>query len=170
MKCRTGESKMTDYNSKIINPFVTAASEVLISLLNEEPESFSLEDEGVTLSQAETDLMIIIGVSGDVQGRVVLKMVQEDALRLASVMLKADVREFDDMVRSALGEIANMITGNATIALEENGFASDITPPSLILGKNVFISPVKGAKMLTIAFETKLGKIQVILGLKEKES
>lgn len=160
---------MTDYNSKIINPFVSAASEVLISLLNEEPKGFSLEEVGASLAQSETDLMIIIGVSGDVQGRVILKMMQPDALRLAAIMLNTEVSTFDDLTRSALGEMANMITGNATIALEENGFASDITPPSLILGKNLFVSPVKGAKMMTIAFETKLGRIQVILGLKEKD-
>lgn len=160
----------TDYNRKIINPFVSAASDVLISLLNEEPGGLDVEETNEKMDLDAKDLIIVIGVSGDVQGRVTLKMTQDDALRLASVMIKKEMSAFDEMVRSALGEMANMITGNATISLEENGFQSDITPPSLILGRDVFISPVKGAKMLTIVFKTKLGKIEVILGLKERDA
>ena len=41
----------------------------------------------------------------------------------------------DQMALSALGELANMITGNAAIGLAGAGFSTDLTPPTLIQPK-----------------------------------
>ena len=51
------------------------------------------------------------------------------------------------MAKSAISELANMIMGNAATLLYNRGINIDITPPSLLMGENMQITP---SKMKTI--------------------
>ncbi len=47
---------------------------------------------------------------------------------------------FDNLAESAIAEMGNIITGQAAIGLEEQGYVCKLSPPTLISGKGVVIS------------------------------
>lgn len=51
------------------------------------------------------------------------------------------VSEFDDMARSAISELGNMVMGNAATILSNNNVMIDITPPTIITGTTTIESP-----------------------------
>ena len=70
------------------------------------------------------------------------------------------------MVLSALGELANMITGNAATKLSGNGFAGNIAPPVLIQSIGTEISTL-GRPQLLVVFNCEAGDLNVRVSLAE---
>ena len=63
--------------------------------------------------------VIIIGVTGEMKGQVLLAMSEEDACNIASKMCMMEVKEIDDFAASALSELGNMIMGNASTVFSD---------------------------------------------------
>ncbi|MDR3321008.1 MAG: chemotaxis protein CheX [Synergistaceae bacterium] len=78
-------------------------------------------------------------------------------------MVKADVD--DPMSMSVLGELTNMISGQALIKADIPGL--DITPPQLLSGENIVAIPPKkqGVKSFTLPFKIGKGKLYLILSV-----
>ena len=51
------------------------------------------------------------------------------------------VNELDGISKSAISELANMIMGNTATILASRGTGIEITPPSLLMGEKISISP-----------------------------
>jgi chemotaxis protein CheX len=65
-------------------------------------------------------------------------------LNIVSAMMGgAPVSSLGSLEQSAISELANMICGNAMSFFSQEGISLDITPPTLILGKQIEISAVK---------------------------
>ena len=79
--------------------------------------------------------VIIIGVTGEMRGQVLIGMTEETACAIASKMCMMEVKTIDDFASSAIGELGNMIMGNAAIVFSSNGVGIDITPPTLSHGE-----------------------------------
>ncbi|MCL2854243.1 MAG: chemotaxis protein CheX [Defluviitaleaceae bacterium] len=78
-----------------------------------------------------SDISILIGIHGELNGEVIYTMDERSGLLLASKLMAGfDVTTLDEMSISAIKEIGNMISGNAANALFNHGFTVDITPPS----------------------------------------
>jgi len=155
----------TNMKAQLINPFITAANEVLgkeanVKVERDGPLSLSTE------SLSPQDVTALIGVTGKVKGVVLYSMSMEMAIGVFSAMLGEPVTELDDLGRSAIGELGNMITGQAAILLEEAGYTCDLSPPTIIEGKGTRISTMT---MPTVALplKTELGKLQINVGLQE---
>jgi chemotaxis protein CheX len=157
---------MNEINSNILNPFLTAASNVIMSALGEQPVKGKVALTDVH-TDFDKDIAVILGVAGGVFGWVSLMLKEDVACGIASNMLGREVHELDESVRSAIGEMGNTIIGNATIGLESNGYLCSITPPAVVSGKDLRIARLRGIKMLTVSFTTSRGRVGIILGLKE---
>jgi chemotaxis protein CheX len=48
--------------------------------------------------------------------------------------------KLDELAMSAIGELGNMVSGNIAMNLEQIGKPIDITPPSVILGKEIQVN------------------------------
>jgi len=81
-------------------------------------------------------------------------------------MMGAEIIEFDEMARSALGELGNIITGKASVSLESAGYPIEISPPTLVMAENVRISSLK-IPMIVVPLETECGEIDIYVGLEE---
>ena len=80
-------------------------------------------------------MVILIGVTGEMRGQVVLSIDEKKACEIASrMMMGMPVPELDDMAISAISELGNMIMGNAATILSTKGIGIDITPPTLCRG------------------------------------
>ena len=74
------------------------------------------------------------------------------------------IEELDDISMSALGELANMITGNATIQLADAGYKCDISTPVLLPKGAVFHTPNAQIRAL---FSSGLGPMSIRISLTE---
>jgi len=159
---------MSGFDKEILNPFLQAASGVILSLLGEEPEKEKVELKDIG-SEYEKDVVVIIGMAGGVYGRVVIVLRDSVARNIAAAMLEDEVEEMTDVSYSAIGEMGNMIAGNASIDLSERGYSCEITPPTVLSGKELRISKLKDIQMLTVSYKTTSGKVSIILGLKKAD-
>jgi chemotaxis protein CheX len=75
-----------------------------------------------------------------------------------------EMDEMDEMALSAIGELANMITGNATTALAETNYVCDISPPVLLpKGASVTVTNPQ----IRAHFDSPLGSMSIRVGLSE---
>lgn len=148
---------------EFINPF---ANSVLSVLEKEIPADWIRGQLTLKSSPFEGhDMNVIIGVAGDVEGQVVLTMSSATAKNIVSTMMGETVTEIDEIGKSAIAELGNMVTGNASIALAENGYRSVLTPPSLIQGKELIVTTV--VPVLSIPMRSEKGDIIVCVALRD---
>jgi chemotaxis protein CheX len=98
------------------------------------------------------DLSAVIGLTGEARGAVVISMKTELALRLTSMLTGARHYSLDEDVVDAIGEIINIIAGNAKKGLEE-AFRLIISLPTIIEGSKHSIKwPNSQARVICIPF------------------
>ena len=97
--------------AEYINPFLAPAKNVWQKMLGQE---LDLDEYAMMSEQVATeDLMAIIRARGLVEGHVLYGFDIDTAKAVAGVMMEEEIEEFDEIGLSALGELANMISGNA---------------------------------------------------------
>ncbi len=150
--------------AEFINPFLAAATQVLESELGSPPKrgTIGLQRSAYT----SEDVTAVVGVTGSVQGMVLISMTEATARGMVSVMMGQEFHEFDALAQSGIGEIGNVITGRAAVLLAEAGFPSDLAPPMLIVGRGTMLSTLD-VQRLVIPLETDFGPIAVQVALKE---
>ena len=135
---------------KYINPFINGLLNVCSMLGMKELKRTGLSKREKL--QTEHDVNVIIGLVGGLKGNVVLSMHEATACNIASTMMGGmPVPQFDLMPKSAICELANMVAGNSVSNLQEIGSLVDITPPTLISGKNM-VSMISLVETLVIQF------------------
>lgn len=111
--------------------------------------------------KTENEVNVIIGLVGDIKGNVVLSMQEKTAMNIASKMMGGlPVSEFDLMPKSALCELTNMVSGRSVSELEKIGVITNITPPTLIHGRNL-ISLISQVETLVVKFAAEEGELEL---------
>jgi chemotaxis protein CheX len=148
-----------------INPFVEAAFNVLQEVLNGEVHRGELYLKST--SQSVLGVAAIVGLAGDVEGRVLFDMTKETALAVASEMNGEKLENMDELGKATIAELANMITGQAITKLHDLGFKFDLTPPAIITGTNMEVSD-SGVEALIVPVELGQGKIEINVAVRER--
>jgi len=100
----------------------------------------------------EWDISGIIGLSGEARGAVVIGMKSALAIRLTDMLTGHEHKSIDDEVVDAIGEIINIISGNAKKGLEE-AFRLIISLPTIVEGPGHQIKwPQDQARIICIPF------------------
>jgi chemotaxis protein CheX len=121
-----------------INPFLKAASHVF--------EQFQIPCQvGSPSIKASPfsglDVSTIVGITGDIRGQMYLGGSMSSILSIVSAMMGGvQVSTLGSLEQSAISELANMICGNAMSFFSNDSITLDITPPTLIMGKQIEIS------------------------------
>ena len=116
--------------AEYVNPFISATSNVVKQVMQVDVKRGQLGLKKVLIPRF--DLIIRLDVTGDLSGSVVYSMSGDSAKNFASLMMMGmPVVDFDELAKSAINELANMITGNAISLLSSYNFSVDITPPKL---------------------------------------
>ena len=153
-----------------INPFVEAAHNVLKEVLQTEVKRGNLYLKSTTMQIQ--GVAALVGLAGDVEGRVLFDMTKETALSVASGMNGEEMTVLDDMVKATITELANMITAQAVTKLHDLGFKFDLTPPALFTGDNMEISNNLDVEALIVPMELgpggKNGKIEINVVIRER--
>lgn len=112
-----------------IDPLVRTAQEVLNCTLNQRISAGNLavlEGEGIY-----GDVVVVVRIAGDAEGDLLLTMDDATALRVCAALLHAEFDALTPEAMDALGELGNMIAGNAVSALNDLGFDFSIRPPEV---------------------------------------
>lgn len=135
-------------NVDYINPFIAASKSVLKEICGID---VNLGKPYITKSVFEGDkFLIIVGITGQLKGQVILGMADDTACDIAShMMMGMPVLELNDMAASAISELSNMILGNTATIFSTQGKIIDITPPSICVGKDIEIT-VSDSKMISV--------------------
>ncbi|NCN04635.1 MAG: chemotaxis protein CheX [Spirochaetales bacterium] len=152
-----------------INPFVEAAYSVLTEVLNTDIKRGELFLKSTSMSVL--GVAAIVGLAGDVEGRVLFDMTHDTAMKVTNAMLTSmgmeAIATFDDMGKATITELANMITGQAVTKLHNLGFSFDLTPPALITGQNMEISDQR-VEALIVPMECQYGRIEINVAVRER--
>lgn len=148
-------------NIEYINPFIEAGQTVIKQIASMEAKLGKVFLK--TAPYRSEDIIIMVGLTGKIRGQAIFSMTREFAMKIASCMMMGmPVTEFDEMSKSAISELANMIMGNAATILYNRGINIDITPPSLLMGENMQITP---NKMKTICVPLLIGDDRIDLDI-----
>ena len=148
-----------------INPFVEAAFNILKEVLGTELSRGELYLKST--SQPVLGVTAIIGLTGDVEGRVLFDMDEKTALAIASAMNGEEMKKLDELAKATITELANMITAQAVTKLSEIGFKFDITPPAIFTGEKMEVSDA-AVEALIVPIEMPLGKVEINVAVREK--
>jgi len=148
-----------------INPFVEAAYNILTEVLGGEIKRGELYLKST--SMPVMGVAALVGLAGDVEGRVIFDMSFETALNISSRMNNEEMKVLDEMAKATITELANMITGQAVTKLHDLGFKFDLTPPALFTGEKMELSDHK-VEALIVPMETGLGKVEVNVAIRDR--
>ena len=144
---------------ELINIFIKAAVDVLQSEVGEEATAGSVK----VLSSAQTseEVSVMVGVSGDVRGMVVIGMSERTAKAIVSRMMGEPCPLFDELAQSGIAEMGNVITGIATQGLEARGYDVTISPPALIAGGPGIIISTINFRRFVVPLKTSVGDVSL---------
>ena len=110
-------------------------------------------------------VFVNIGITGTLSGNVHFNIPMTTAKSIASkAMMGMEVKEFDDMPKSVISEITNMIMGNVATLLSELEEVVDITPPFLVISDDFELYD-DALDYLEITFGSDLGPLKVAISI-----
>ncbi len=144
---------------KIINPFLEAAVNVLktMAMMDPKPGKPFLKNDAVAIG----DVSGIIGITGDAQGSMSISFSEECIKTIVTNLFGIPVNEINEEVRDAVGELTNMICGDARRRLEANNVSLQAGTPTVVAGKNHSITHVHSGPCIAIPFETQSGNFVI---------
>lgn len=142
-------------DSKYITPFIDSTINTFKELFREEitvKKPFYMDKNEIY----HWDITAIIGIAGDAKGAVLLSFKEDVAIFLTSRLTENTVEQVTDEVIDTIGELVNIISGNAKKGLEE--YRLMISLPSIIKGTNFgVVLPTKNLPIIVIPFEMSRG-------------
>ncbi len=148
-----------------INPFVEAAYNIMKEVLQIEIDRKDLYLKKT--SQPVMGVTALVGLAGDVEGRVLIDMSQDTAIKIASTMNGEELTSLDELAKATIAELANMITAQAVTKLSDLGFKFDLTPPSIITGENMQVSNAN-VEALIVPLEMPQGLVEINVAIRER--
>lgn len=150
-------------NIRYITPFIDAVTGAFDQLFELQPRALTpyLAKKEEIL---DWDISGIIGIAGEARGLVVLSFPSGLAQELTSLLTGSVKTAMDDDVTDTVGEVVNIIAGNAKKGLEE--FRLLISLPSIVQGVHHQVTwPSGPIPIITIPFSTTRGHFSLSVGL-----
>lgn len=151
--------------SELYIPFSTAAQDVFRMMLDIET-STSIPEISHKIRSASNTVNILIGITGDLSGEIYYCFPKNTTLQMVKIMSGMDFDEIDEFVTSAMGEVANIISGNALIGLSEKEINCDLQPPKILYGENLPANDSKQPVISTLV-KSDIGDVELNIVLKQ---
>ena len=148
---------------ELIQPFINAADAVLSQGLQGTTKvgNLTMEED----AYRRKGVAGMIALTGDIEGRIILDMEPQTAVKVASHYAGADLPESDTLIKETIFELANQVVGNAISALNDQGFHFRVHPP-LLLTAQEGDKTSEDTEALMICFETSLGDVFMNVALR----
>jgi len=147
---------------ELIQPFISAADAVFA-------ESLQAPTNIVDLSMDENayrrkGVAALIAIKGDIEGRVILDLSQEVAMKVASQLAGSEVEASEQVVKETVCELANMVIGNSVTLLNDQGFHFKVFPPEVHMDETGLAGSAD-TEALVICIETPCGEIYLNIAM-----
>lgn len=143
----------------IAKSFITATTNILSTMAGiEATHGAPYVKKG---NVASGDVSAIVGVTGPKRGSISVSFSKACAIALVKGMLGDAVEDIIQDTRDAVGEVTNMVSGQARAALAEKGLSLQGATPSVVMGKNHVISHMTSSPVMAIPFNTEAGPFTV---------
>jgi chemotaxis protein CheX len=153
-----GLVKTKEFDVNFINPFLNATTKVFkIQCFTEcKPQKPSLKKPGDPLLLG--DISGIISISSETfNGTLAISLSEKVFVNVASKMLGEEIKAIDESNVDLVGELANIILGQAKIELAQLGYGIQMALPSCVWGKDHKIKHFGGGVCVVIPMETEYG-------------
>ncbi len=150
-------------DSTYIKPFIQSVQNVFETMLQ-----LPLEIGEPALKKANApnfDVSGIIGMSGDVEGSVVLSFPTTTAERVVSLFTGVDIEHTHDDFPDAIGELVNMVTGGAKAQFE--GRSVTISCPSVVIGQDHVVFGRKDVVCISMPCTCDVGEFSLEVSVKK---
>lgn len=144
---------------RYINPFIEATHHVLETMASIKVETGKPFLKKDTI--AKGDVSGVIGLAGDVQGTISVTFTEICILAIVTNLFGEKVTEVNKEIADAVGEIANMISGQARQKLEGMGLNLKAAIPTVVMGKDHTIHHITDKKIVAIPFSTDNGAFTI---------
>ncbi|MHB1393401.1 MAG: chemotaxis protein CheX [Clostridia bacterium] len=153
-------------NVEYVNPFINVSINLVQMVCNVNAERGQIFIKNSTFTA--DNVVIIIGIAGEFKGQVFFSMDESTACKIASAMMFGmEVNALEDMAKSAIAELGNMIMGNVSTEFYNSGIRIDITPPTVLVGSDIAVS-TKGVKTICVPLVLEnIGKIEIDVAITE---
>jgi chemotaxis protein CheX len=141
---------------ELIQPFINAADAVFAESLQAPTKIADLTMDEETYRRK--GVAALIAIKGDIEGRVILDLSPEVAIKIASHLAGEQVPESEQIVRETVCELANMVIGNSVTLLNDQGFHFKVFPPEIHMNDEGLASS-KETEALVLCMETPCGEI-----------
>jgi chemotaxis protein CheX len=150
---------MAQSGVEFAKPFVKATTSVLSTMAMTQPKPgkpYVKKDETAT-----GDVSAIIGFTGEKNGTISVSFSKKCAVAMVKAMLGDDIEDIIQDAKDAVGEITNMISGQARAGLAEMGMTFQGSTPTVVMGDKHTISHVTKGPVIVIPFTTDHGDFSV---------
>ncbi|MCA1742596.1 MAG: chemotaxis protein CheX [Desulfonatronovibrio sp.] len=151
------------YNVQFINPILRAVLNVLSTMANIEvsPGKPYLNKSGI----APGDITGSVVIEGYVKGVISLSLSKDVVLAIVNNMLYESFTEINEDIADAVGELTNMISGQARSILSESNISFSAGTPKVIHGKGKKIDHIPSVPVLSVPFSSPHGDLVVEISL-----
>ncbi len=141
-------------NADFVNPFLIASASVLKNLCGIDVKvgkPYVRENE-----YTDDKFLIMVGITGEMAGQVIYCFPIDVALEIATKMCGGimEMTELNEISKSAICELCNMMLGNTATVFSTKSIAIDITPPTMCTGTVKFFSDKLTNICIPLSFET----------------
>ncbi len=128
------------------------------------------EQENVNGEQTSRGISVVMGIIGKYGGRMILDMSDDTAKNITATLLKKDSLTKDHIV-NVMGEISNIIAGNACSMMNKNNslFGLRVAPPTIVYGESIKISKSELDTVSSVKAETAFGEVYMNVGFNRGE-
>jgi chemotaxis protein CheX len=147
---------------ELIQPFINAADAVFAESLQAPTKIVDLEMGQEAYRRK--GVAALIAIKGDIEGRVILDLSPEVALKVASQLAGTEVMASEQVVRETVCEMANMVIGNSVTLLNDQGFHFKVFPPEIHMDETGLAGSAD-TEALVICIETPCGNVYVNIAM-----
>ncbi|TVR11799.1 MAG: chemotaxis protein CheX [Planctomycetota bacterium] len=152
-------------NVDYINPFIEAVVNTFKTMcsVDVQRERIFLKGDG----EERYGVTGIIGLGGEASGAVVLNFPEEVAIKSVSSFVGEVYDAINSDVVDGVGELTNIIAGDAKNRLLQKGYSFDIGLPKIVVGRNYVTAQSSSIACIVIQFACSLGKFALEVSLKK---
>ena len=144
-----------------IQPFINATRKVLSTMANLDSKPLKPYLKTENDFKASGDISSVIDLTGECKGSIGLSFETNCILKVANGMLGEVYQELDEEVADMVGELVNMISGDARRQLVKLGFSFSAGIPRISKGKDHKIQHAVQERIIIIPFKTTAGDFYI---------
>ena len=146
-------------DANLVNPFIEATLNIIETTAS--TQAVAKKPYVKKESMACGPVTGVIRLSGKENATIAVSFSKSGILSIVSNMFGEPINELNDEIKDAVGEIANMISGQVTNAIAQSGLNCKASLETVILKENHAVPHIGTLPAIALPFETKTGEFTI---------